>query len=98
VTGYAVPVIQLWDYASVQFVNYKRFGRRPVGNDAQLSLPPGVWMTYGVRALQATGRQTPAAVVRPPPRRPLPPAQPPGRRADAATAAPVRACRFVGGA
>jgi len=46
-TNYSVPVIQLWDYVNVQFANSKRFTRWPVGNDAQLNLPPGVWMTYG---------------------------------------------------
>jgi peptide/nickel transport system substrate-binding protein len=46
-TNYSVPVIQLWDYVDVQFANSKRFTNWPMGDDAQLSLPPGVWMTYG---------------------------------------------------
>ena len=46
-TNYEVPAIQLWDYINVQFVNNKRFTDWPTGNDAQLNLPPGVWMTYG---------------------------------------------------
>jgi peptide/nickel transport system substrate-binding protein len=46
-TNYEVPAIQLWDYVNVQFVNDKRFSDWPVGNNAQLNLPPGVWMTYG---------------------------------------------------
>jgi peptide/nickel transport system substrate-binding protein len=46
-TNYSLPVIQLWDYVNVQFVNSKRFTNWPVGNDAQLNLPSGVWMTYG---------------------------------------------------
>ena len=46
-TNYSVPVIQLWDYINVQFVNNKRFGHWPVGKYAQLNLSPGVWMTYG---------------------------------------------------
>jgi peptide/nickel transport system substrate-binding protein len=46
-TNYSVPVIQLWDYINVQFVNNKRFSDWPTGNNAQLNLPPGVWMTYG---------------------------------------------------
>jgi len=46
-TNYSLPVIQLWDYINVQFVNNKRFGGWPTGNDIQLNLPPGVWMTYG---------------------------------------------------
>jgi peptide/nickel transport system substrate-binding protein len=46
-TNYSVPAIQLWDYVNVQFVNGKRFSDWPTGNDAQLNLSPGVWMTYG---------------------------------------------------
>jgi peptide/nickel transport system substrate-binding protein len=46
-TNYSLPVIQLWDYINVQFVNNKRFSDWPIGNDAQLNLPPAVWMTYG---------------------------------------------------
>lgn len=46
-TNYELPAIQLWDYVNVQFVNNKRFSDWPTGNDAQLNLPPGVWMTYG---------------------------------------------------
>jgi peptide/nickel transport system substrate-binding protein len=46
-TNYELPAIQLWDYINVQFVNNKRFSDWPTGNDAQLNLPPGVWMTYG---------------------------------------------------
>jgi len=46
-TNYSLPVIQLWDYINVQFVNNQRFGGWPTGNDAQLNLSPGVWMTYG---------------------------------------------------
>jgi len=46
-TNYSVPVIQLWDYINVQFVNNKRFGHWPIGKNAQLNLSPGVWMTFG---------------------------------------------------
>ena len=46
-TNYSVPVIQLWDYVNVQFVNSRRFTDWPVGNDALLYAPPGVWMAYG---------------------------------------------------
>lgn len=46
-TNYSVPVIQLWDDDNVQFVDNKRFGDWPTGNDAQLNLSPGVWMTDG---------------------------------------------------
>jgi peptide/nickel transport system substrate-binding protein len=46
-TNYELPAIQLWDYINVQFVNNKRFSDWPTGNNAQLNLPPGVWMTYG---------------------------------------------------
>lgn len=46
-TNYELPAIQLWDYINVQFVNNKRFNDWPTGNNAQLNLPPGVWMTYG---------------------------------------------------
>ncbi len=46
-TNYTVPVIQLWDYINVQFVNSKRFTHWPIGNNALLNASPGVWMTYG---------------------------------------------------
>lgn len=46
-TNYELPAIQLWDYINVQFVNKRRFNDWPTGNNAQLNLPPGVWMTYG---------------------------------------------------
>ncbi|MHB1432839.1 MAG: ABC transporter substrate-binding protein [Streptosporangiaceae bacterium] len=46
-TNYTVPVIQLWDYINVQFVNGKRFTNWPIGNDGLLNASPGVWMTFG---------------------------------------------------
>jgi peptide/nickel transport system substrate-binding protein len=46
-TNYALPVIQLWDYVNVQFVNGRRFTDWPLSNDAMLNASPGVWMSYG---------------------------------------------------
>jgi hypothetical protein len=66
--GNSVPVIQLWDYVDVQFVDNKRFGDWPTGNDALLDLSPGVRMTNGYvhRSKQApdaggSGRPPPPA-------------------------------------
>lgn len=48
--NYEVPVIQLWDYTDVQFVNSKRFTDWP-SSDAIIGQDPGVWMADGyVRA------------------------------------------------
>jgi peptide/nickel transport system substrate-binding protein len=48
--NYEVPVLQLWDYIDVQFVNSKRFTDWPT-NDAIIGQDPGVWMADGyVRA------------------------------------------------
>jgi peptide/nickel transport system substrate-binding protein len=44
--NYEVPVLQLWDYIDVQFVNNKRFGGWPT-NDGILAQDPGVWMADG---------------------------------------------------
>jgi peptide/nickel transport system substrate-binding protein len=44
--NYEVPVLQLWDYIDVQFVNNKRFGGWPA-NDGILAQDPGVWMADG---------------------------------------------------
>lgn len=44
--NYEVPVIQLWDYIDVQFVNGKRFGDWPA-NDAITGQDPGLWMADG---------------------------------------------------
>jgi peptide/nickel transport system substrate-binding protein len=44
--NYEVPVIQLWDYIDVQFVNSKRFTGWPA-NDAIIGQDPGVWMADG---------------------------------------------------
>jgi peptide/nickel transport system substrate-binding protein len=46
-TNYSLPVIQLWDYLNVQFVNSKRFSDWPVGQNGLLNASPGVWMTDG---------------------------------------------------
>ncbi len=48
--NYEVPVIQLWNYIDVQFVNHKRFTGWPA-SDAIVGQDPGVWMADGyVRA------------------------------------------------
>jgi peptide/nickel transport system substrate-binding protein len=48
--NYEVPVIQLWNYIDVQFVNAKRFSGWPT-SDAVIGQDPGVWMADGyVRA------------------------------------------------
>jgi len=48
--NYEVPVIQLWDYIDLQFVNNKRFTDFPT-SDTILGQNPGVWMADGyVRA------------------------------------------------
>jgi peptide/nickel transport system substrate-binding protein len=44
--NYEVPVIQLWDYIDVQFVNNKRFTDWPT-SDAIIGQDPGVWMADG---------------------------------------------------
>ena len=44
--NYEVPVIQLWDYTDVQFVNSKRFTDWPT-NDDVIGQDPGVWMADG---------------------------------------------------
>jgi peptide/nickel transport system substrate-binding protein len=46
-TNYSLPVIQLWDYVNVQFVNGRRFTDWPLRNGAMLNASPGVWMSYG---------------------------------------------------
>ena len=46
-TNYSLPVIQLWDYVNVQFVNGRRFTNWPLGNKGLLNASPGVWMSYG---------------------------------------------------
>lgn len=42
-----LPVIQLWDYQNVQFVNDTRFTNFPSNNSDTLTLSPGVWMQLG---------------------------------------------------
>jgi peptide/nickel transport system substrate-binding protein len=44
--NYEVPVIQLWDYSDVQFVNNKRFTDWPT-NPAIQGQDPGLWMADG---------------------------------------------------
>ena len=41
-----LPVIELWDYVNVQFVNTVRWSSFPT-TDAMLNNPPGVWMFNG---------------------------------------------------
>jgi peptide/nickel transport system substrate-binding protein len=48
--NYEVPIIQLWDYIDVQFVNSKRFTDFPTSSTI-MGQDPGVWMADGyVRA------------------------------------------------
>ncbi len=42
-----LPVIQLWDYVNVQFVNTKRFTGFPGEDNDALRLSPGVWIQLG---------------------------------------------------
>lgn len=42
-----LPVIGLWDYVNVQFVNDKHFTDWPVGQPGLLNDPAGVWMMQG---------------------------------------------------
>jgi peptide/nickel transport system substrate-binding protein len=44
--NYEVPVIQLWDYIDVQFVNGKRFTDFPTADEI-VGQDPGVWMADG---------------------------------------------------
>lgn len=44
--NYEVPVLQLWDYTDVQFVNSKRFTDWPT-SDTIMGQDPGVWMADG---------------------------------------------------
>jgi peptide/nickel transport system substrate-binding protein len=47
-TNYSLPVIQLWDYTDVQFVNGKRFTDWPLHHpELLLGTSPGVWMASG---------------------------------------------------
>jgi peptide/nickel transport system substrate-binding protein len=46
-TNDQLPVIQLWDYVNVQFVNTNRFTHFPAENSEALRLSPGVWMQLG---------------------------------------------------
>lgn len=42
-----LPMIALWDYINVQFVNTTHFTDFPVGHPGLLNDPPGVWMWNG---------------------------------------------------
>jgi peptide/nickel transport system substrate-binding protein len=47
-TNQEMPVIQIWDYTNVQFVNQKRFTNFPkTGQNGLLSNSAGVWMMQG---------------------------------------------------
>lgn len=46
-TNANLPVLDLWDYANVQFVNTSRFTDFPVHSDALMYNPAGVWMAQG---------------------------------------------------
>lgn len=46
-TNDQVPVIQLWDYINLQFVDTNRFTNFPPDNSDMLRLSPGVWMQLG---------------------------------------------------
>ncbi len=43
----SLPMITLWNYVNVQFVNNTRFTDYPVNNPGLLDNPPGVWMMRG---------------------------------------------------
>ncbi|WP_028963502.1 ABC transporter substrate-binding protein [Sulfobacillus thermosulfidooxidans] len=43
----SLPMITLWNYINVQFINTNRFTDFPVNNPGLLNNPPGVWMMEG---------------------------------------------------
>ncbi len=42
-----LPMINLWNYINVQFVNTTRFTDFPIGHNSLLNDPPGLWMING---------------------------------------------------
>lgn len=46
-TNDQLPIIQLWDYINLQFINTTRFTHYPATNAGILANSPGVWMQYG---------------------------------------------------
>lgn len=46
-TNEYVPVIELWDYVNIQFVNTSRFTNFPVHDMGLMNNQPGVWMSLG---------------------------------------------------
>jgi peptide/nickel transport system substrate-binding protein len=46
-TNDQLPVIQLWDYINLQFIDNNRFTNFPPDNSDALRLSPGVWMQLG---------------------------------------------------
>ncbi|WP_165364196.1 ABC transporter substrate-binding protein [Sporolactobacillus sp. THM19-2] len=47
VTNEYVPMIEIWDYTHVQFVNTDRFTNFPVKDEGLMNNMPGVWMSLG---------------------------------------------------
>ncbi|MBA3365123.1 MAG: ABC transporter substrate-binding protein [Actinobacteria bacterium] len=46
-TNTQLPMLELWNYIRVNFVNTNRWTNFPVKNEAMLANQPGVWMTRG---------------------------------------------------
>ncbi|MDN3955773.1 ABC transporter substrate-binding protein [Sporolactobacillus laevolacticus] len=46
-TNEYVPLIEIWDYIHVQFVNNNRFTNFPVKDEGLMNNMPGVWMSMG---------------------------------------------------
>ncbi|WP_430626468.1 ABC transporter substrate-binding protein [Sulfobacillus thermotolerans] len=46
-TNESLPMITLWNYINVQFINTTRFTDFPVHNNGMLDNPPGVWIMSG---------------------------------------------------
>ncbi|RYL93083.1 ABC transporter substrate-binding protein [Sporolactobacillus sp. THM7-4] len=46
-TNEYVPMIEIWDYTHVQFVNTSRFNNFPVKDEGLMNNMPGVWMSQG---------------------------------------------------
>ncbi|MCH4209334.1 ABC transporter substrate-binding protein [Bifidobacterium sp.] len=46
-TNDQLPIIQIWDYKNLQFVNDSRFTKFPSKDNWLLHNQPGVWMQYG---------------------------------------------------
>jgi peptide/nickel transport system substrate-binding protein len=46
-TNEYVPMLEIWDYTHVQFVNTSRFDNFPVKDEGLMNNMPGVWMAMG---------------------------------------------------